>query len=897
MKSLGVLKKISRYFVAPMSVFLVFLFVAMRGDLYPFGSKSISWCDMNQQVIPILCNLKDIFNGKSSFFISYENAGGMNFYGVYMFYVSSPLNLLVAFVEKENMSLFVNVLVMLKMILAGGLAFVFFEYKFGEKNFLLSLAFSVLYSFSGYVLMYFQILSWLDCVYLFPVIMLGLEKMKEGKSFALYTAALSLNLWCSFYISYMVVMFLLLYAGVSALMEKDKKFAYRFVIGSFVAMLISAVVYIPVTIQYLASARTGSVIDNLKSSNLITSYTTVLPTVFCLSIVLPFFFARKRSQLSSVYVVLLILTAIPLILEPVNKMWHTGNYMAFPSRYAFITIFLGLIVAGENISRCGQESEEKSVSAGRRDIVLSCVLGGVAVIACCFVVLWQNNYFENHSHILTRYVKSLWGNADSFNGLLTVYVVVLLFAVAIRILYSFGLLRKTFVCVVLLIAVFGECSFSSRVYMESASHDDISYRERFTIADKIDDDEFYRVGLKTKATDVNAIGALGYNSLGHYTSLTNGAYMNMMKSLGYSSYWMEVGQYGGTAFTDALLCQKYVAGSGSSSTALYSAANWHISRNEYSLPLGIVVPESVLTAGFSGERAEIVQSVFKAVGGKEDLLEIYPFEETVVSGMTAVKTDGVYRFSDLSSRGKILYTVQVTGKQRLYFDCFDLYTTALKQHINDSFSVRVNGLTVTSSYPTQSRNGFLYLGTFENRTVTVEITVLKEFYGASFSVFGEKDEVLKSFVNEAIAAHCKVNGNKIEGKIAAETNEYLLLSVPYDKGYKAKVNGKKVETKRVLGDMIAVPVSEGENAVSLSFVPQGFAAGIAISVIGLILWIVFLAFGKKIMYNMNTEYNKGEVGLREKMPRICQDLCYGAGAFAFLLLYVFPLAVFLFSAF
>ena len=112
----------------------------------------------------------------------------------------------------------------------------------------------------------------------------------------------------------------------------------------------------------------------------------------------------------------------------------------------------------------------------------------------------------------------------------------------------------------------------------------------------------------------------------------------------------------------------------------------------------------------------------------------------------------------------------------------------------------------------------------------MEITVLKEFYGASFSVFGEKDEVLKSFVNEAIAAHCKVNANKIEGKITAGVNEYLLLSVPYDKGYTAKVNGKKVEAKRVLGDMIAVPLSEGENTVSLSFLPQGFAIGITISV-------------------------------------------------------------------
>ena len=149
MSGTGIFRKVARYFAAPLSVFLVFLFVAKRGDLYPFGSKSISWCDMNQQVIPILCNLKDVFDGKSSFFISYENAGGMNFYGVYMFYVSSPLDILVAFVEKENMSLFVNVLVMLKMILAGGFSFVFFEHKFGEKNFLLNLAISVLYSFSG----------------------------------------------------------------------------------------------------------------------------------------------------------------------------------------------------------------------------------------------------------------------------------------------------------------------------------------------------------------------------------------------------------------------------------------------------------------------------------------------------------------------------------------------------------------------------------------------------------------------------------------------------------------------------------------------------------------------------------------------------------------------------
>ena len=34
-------------------------------------------------------------------------------------------------------------------------------------------------------------------------------------------------------------------------------------------------------------------------------------------------------------VIAILLTAVPLVVEPVNKMWHTGNYMAFPARYGY----------------------------------------------------------------------------------------------------------------------------------------------------------------------------------------------------------------------------------------------------------------------------------------------------------------------------------------------------------------------------------------------------------------------------------------------------------------------------------------------------------------------------------------------------------------------------------
>ena len=68
---------------------LLLVLYAMKG-LFPFGEYTISWCDMNQQVVPLLCEFKDILEGKGSLFLNWQNAGGMNFWGVFLFFISSP---------------------------------------------------------------------------------------------------------------------------------------------------------------------------------------------------------------------------------------------------------------------------------------------------------------------------------------------------------------------------------------------------------------------------------------------------------------------------------------------------------------------------------------------------------------------------------------------------------------------------------------------------------------------------------------------------------------------------------------------------------------------------------------------------------------------------------------
>ena len=65
--------------IPPIAVIVIGLAVFAGSGLYPFGDKTLAWCDMHQQVLPLLLDFKDILEGKGDFFFNWQNAGGMNF--------------------------------------------------------------------------------------------------------------------------------------------------------------------------------------------------------------------------------------------------------------------------------------------------------------------------------------------------------------------------------------------------------------------------------------------------------------------------------------------------------------------------------------------------------------------------------------------------------------------------------------------------------------------------------------------------------------------------------------------------------------------------------------------------------------------------------------------------
>lgn len=874
--------KSTQYLLPPTVVVAIFFIVAAINGLYPFGDKSISWCDMNQQAIPILCEYKDVLSGKASLFISYANAGGMNFYALFIYYCTSPFNLLVAFVDKADMSLFMNVLVLLKMAAAACTAYIYLRIKNGGKFSFTSVGLSVLYGFSGYIMMYYQIVSWLDGVYMFPLFLLGLEKIDRGESFVLYSVTLALNMLFSYYVTYMLVIYALVrFLAGYALGFRERKRAINFVIGSFIAALATAAVYIPVLVQYADSARTGSVLQGLRNSAPLTAYDTSLLAVLCLSAIFPFLFDVKTDKETSLDRIMVILTAIPLISEPINKMWQTGSYMSFPSRYAFMIIFTAIAFVGKTL---GRETEGAKI----KPYIKYPVYGAIA--ACfAFIAVFGVKYSAGNIEVLSKYSGTLWGSEESLSAFLKYYSIILLFSAALFALYKFRIAGKAFVGIIICALAVNEAFFSIKPYMVSPSHGVEKFTAMMEAADLTEGEEgFYRVNTKSKmfagsdGIGINAVGAMGYNTLSHYTSLTSGDYMNAIKRLGYSSYWMEVADYGGTKFSDAFLINKFTFVNSGLSSAKYATEKYGLAENP-TLPFGIVVGEN-LSEELSGERSEATEQLYRDITGKSGLITRYSADAAIKNGVEYSYENGVYRLK--LSEGEthtLTYNISVSGRQTLYFDCFDLFTNALRQHINESFDVRVNGRTVAAKYPAQSSNGILRLGEFKNRSVRVELTVRKDFYGFSFGVFGEDADLLDEALASFPATDIKIKGNKITGTVSAVGGK-LLLCLPYDAGYRFKVNGKRVKAEKVLTDFIAVPLEEGENRISARYIPKGFTMGAMISAAGVAAFVLLVVFGRKREYFT-------EIPLAIKAGKWVNILALSVSALAFFAVYVLPLVL------
>lgn len=872
-KSLSISRRFV-YLIAPILACALFLLMCSLHNVYPMGENSLAWCDANQQQIPLLIDFKDILEGKKGFFMNLANASGMNFYGVFFFFLSNPFSLLVIFVEKAKMMQFFNILMMLKLMTIAFTSSWYLSRKYKNLNGAIILGLSMLYTFSAYNMMYYQNLMWLDMVYLFPLLLASFDILLEKKNYIPYMICIAFSMALNYYIGAMVVFFTILYMGFSFFFKRKeediKKVAFLFVKGSLLAALLSAFIYIPAFIQFTLSARSISFIDSIKSSWVLPSYQTTIPIFLCLVSIIPFMFMKNSSN--RVRLILFVLTVIPCVIEPINKMWHFGSYQCFPCRYAFMTLFMGIEIVASNLDLYFAEYKEKK----------NAIIGNILAISIAiFAIFFQVKFVDEKIDSLDQYASTLWADSTSFEAILRYYFIIILLVSIVFAILRIKRIQKVGFSLSFLTLLLVDASFSMRIYAIPPSRDTNNFQEYFELSNKIEDDNFYRVKTTNKIADVNLIGALGYNSIGHYTSLTEEDYMFTMKKLGYSSYWMEVGTHGGTKFTDALLVNKYTIGSGVASDAYLTTDHFSIYQNKV-LPFGIATSSDLKNEEELKEdtRANMQEHIYQALFGGESLHTVYSYE---VEGIEDNSKEDYYHIKPISSRAYLTYNINVTDSQTLYFECFDKYSNNLNEPINGSFNIRVNGSYKAFNYPSQNNNGVVDLGTYENQTVKVEVQVLKEVNCRSLSVYGINNKVFDKMINDTKGANLLAKGDKIYGSYDNDDGaKYLFVSLPYSKGYKAKINGKRANLIRTFSGFMAIELKEGVNDIKITYFAKGMTTGIILSLLGGVLLTLDCLMKYRFKKNIPHE------DVIEKISLIAVIVI---AAILLFMLYVFPILI------
>lgn len=884
------LKKILPFIVPPLAVMLIMGFAFYRHDLYPFGDGTVSWCDMSQQVIPLLTDFKDILSGKDGMFLNFHNAGGMNLWGVFFFFIASPYTLLVLLVDKADVIYLVNIMTVLKLMTAAVTAQIYFRTCQKKLSPYISSVLSVVYAFCGYGMFYYQNNIWLDMMYLFPLLMVAFKELFEKKRIIPYTVMLTLMMIVNYYISYMIVVFILLFMAVCCWRyrkeEKYKDVPCRFIIGSLLGALLSAVVWIPCFLQFLSSGRSKSVIMQIESADFFSNYQTtfclLLSTASVAVIILVFLLdGKKRSKRLNTDLIMLFLMLIPIIIEPANLMWHTGSYMSFPCRYAFITIFFALMCAGYFLS------SENAIAKEKKNCDHFIIFLILAALIYGFY-RFSEGFVENNRDGMAKYTKSLWQDGTAFELWLEFFVVAAVFYTIITLLHKKGWISKKIFALFLAMFVAAESYANVNVYMITP---DMNYPERsyyhhniMDLSDRIEDnDGFYRVKTSSKLFEINLVGSMGYNSLSHYTSLTSRDYMYMMKQLGYSSYWMEVGSYGGTELTDALMSVKYLIekndGITNNADSVYSNSIYEIVPTEYYLPLGVVTDADLSGSEelSTGTRSDVQKKLFEQLfgGNGDELITDYEYDS-----IYGIQDDSVmspsFTFNSSSDFSYMDYEIKVTDKQTLYFDCFDKLSNNLSESINGSFMVTVNGRSIQTDYPSQSSNGLLKLGEFENEEVNVRVTLNKNITNCrSYGVFGLHHDVLQKALEQMNTAGLTDNDGKLSGSVNAKAGQKCVLQIPYQEGLKIKVNGKSVSYNKVFGDLVCFDLQEGENNITVTNVPKGFYAGLALTILGVALTVGYFFIRKKLKFGELLE-----------MAGIVAVI--GAGVIVMILVYIAP---------
>lgn len=840
------MKKLKPYLLTTGIVLGIFIIIFLLKGIYPFGKNSLIWSDMHDQITAFYYHFYDCFRGNDSLLIDFSTSGGINFIGILAYYILSPFSFLVLLVKREEVYLMVSVIIALKTLCCSLTCLYFIRKYFKKLPFLLSVTLAIVYAFSGYGLMMYLITPWIDAMYLLPLVMIGLKKVLDLEKPTLYIITLSLSLIFSFYVSIMLVIFIFLASFIYLLVYQDdkelrKKAILSLGISTIISLLLSSVVVVPAYLQISVSSRLGINLKTLLNSKTgpITDKLAMLlfGGIMYLGIFLLAKDYKRHKKFLSFYIPVLLILLIPVLIEPINKIWHFGSYAFFTYRMGFITMLMLIVGACYGYENSNFNMDLMIKYPKLKSVIIT------ALISVCMVIVIAVNYSDFQSAI----------NKLSISGnhllLLVLILTTLISFIGCYIILILNKKLTTFALILMSLMTFTHIIVNSSIYMgidfdQKRLTDE--YEELALISKDYQPGDYYRVKNEVIDMIMNSGMVMNYHNWDHFTSLTDANNLTSLKKMGFSSMWVKTYSRGGNLFLDSVLANGYLMSDKKIDDEYYEYIKTY--KNIYfyklkKLPSYGYLIDNNDTIFDKDNSFQISNSIYQSITGtKDSIFDIIGHFKLNNIQVSQYKDNKYYEIIDKDRYSYFETDIDIKGKKTVYLELLRTLNNTANQKIYEKFNIYINDKLYQKKIMDEDNNGVINLGTYDNEKINIKIELLKSVDLNNITIGIMDNSKYEDFINnQYIDTNINYDRNKITATVTSEEDKILYLPIAYSDSYKATNNGKEVEVIKVFDNFIGIKLEKGNNNIELTYMPKGLISMVIVSVITLVLTIILLS--------------------------------------------------------
>ena len=794
---------------------MVLVVLSIWGEVYPFGPESFLTEDLKYQYIDFFTWFRHVLTGEANVFYSFAQGMGSNTWGLYSYYLASPFNLIILLFDEAHLTLAIYVIVALKLACMNTAMAWYLRRRFTLQR-TWALALALCYTWSTWTATNLRNPLWLDALILLPLMAWSCRQLLRTGRFIGLSLLVAADVITCWYMAYITLLFCCLFVLFElAVMIYDDEVrparswiagrAVRFTVAILLGLGLSAWTFVPTVLAMMGGgAKTAVGMFQTYPTALIRGflpfawnidhapqfYTGLIPLVLAISMLFEKRIDKRLRALTLVFAGFLVVSSV---LGPLMYVWCGFRQPnGFYCRIAFLLSFLEIWAAAFLLMRraaCRAEgSNTRTVSwteAGGRSACAAPIARKLAPFGTLVLVLADLG-FNAHVCWNQLYINYPQDTHDT--------------------------------------------------YVNDA---DTQVRE----LKQLDADAFYRVD-KT----YNRAGAAfnegishGFNQLSTYSSANNPQAVAFLNSLGYSSEGEFSSVYAAPNLVmDSLLGVRYIGTwskpvASTETTLPHSNVTSPVYYNPHALSLGYPCAngtnsESTLQGDDPFERQN---ALFAELTGIDRPLY------TQLQGVEQARSDASITWAVKLPAHTIGYTYAQTG---------------VESDWSQSVGLIVGGEMISSEATHFSHNVRAF-GESGDESTQHEISMVQGspetqlppksqclFYALNIDVFEEGIERLQSrqFTPDVF------EDGHVEGVYNAEKQTDLVLSIPYDKGWSAIIDGKEVALSPAFGGgMSQIQVPEGSHRIEMRFQSPGFTVGCAASIAALAACLVVARVQKR----------------------------------------------------